>query len=63
MRLKKIGQSVLEYALLLAIVSAAFMAMGLYMRRSVMGSLYKIDEQVAGKPEQDPILPPTPAIP
>lgn len=43
------GQAVLEYALVLAIVSAALLAMSLYMRRAVQGGLYKIEARVTGK--------------
>jgi len=43
------GQSVLEYAILLAIVSAAFITMSVYVRRAVQGKLYRIDERVVAK--------------
>lgn len=42
----KKAQSVIEYALLLAIVAAAFMAMNLYMQRAVQANFYMIEEQV-----------------
>lgn len=51
------GQSVVEYALLIAIVSAAFLAMAVYVRRAVQGSLYKIEDRVAAKPNE-PFVPP-----
>jgi Flp pilus assembly pilin Flp len=49
--LKK-GQSVLEYAILIAIISAAFAAMAMYVRRAVQGKLYKIEEQAIGRQNQ-----------
>ncbi len=51
------GQSVLEYAILIAIVSAAFLAMAVYVRRSVQASIFKIEDRVAVKPN-DPFTPP-----
>lgn len=47
--MKKCGQAVLEYAILIAIVSAAFITMAMYVRRAVQGKLYKIEEQVIGR--------------
>jgi Flp pilus assembly pilin Flp len=47
--LGKRGQSVLEYALLVALVGAAFIAMATYVRRSIQGGLYQIDGQVTAK--------------
>ena len=47
--MKKHGQSILEYAILIAIVSAAFIAMAMYVRRAVQGKLYKIEDQAIGK--------------
>lgn len=46
-----------EYALLIAIVSAAFLAMAVNVRRAVQGSLYKIEDRVAAKPNE-PFTPP-----
>ncbi|MFH0940752.1 MAG: hypothetical protein V1840_02725 [Candidatus Omnitrophota bacterium] len=43
------GQSVLEYAILLAIVSAAFITMTVYVRRAIQGQLYQIEEKIAAK--------------
>jgi Flp pilus assembly pilin Flp len=62
MNTKKTGQTVLEYALLLAIVSAAFMTMSVYVRRTVQGQLYKIDQRVAAKDVTPPagLTPPAP---
>lgn len=51
------GQSVLEYAILIAIVSAAFLTMAVYVRRSVQGSIFKIEDRVAVKPTE-PFTPP-----
>ena len=43
------GQSVLEYAILLAIVSAAFITMTVYVRRAIQGQLYQIEEKTVAK--------------
>jgi Flp pilus assembly pilin Flp len=43
------GQSVLEYAILLAIVSAAFITMTVYVRRAIQGQLYQIEEKATSK--------------
>lgn len=60
-RLTKLGQTVLEYALLLAIVSAAFITMSVYVRRAIQGRLYMIDQRVAAKDVKSPAaLPPPP---
>ena len=48
------GQSVLEYAILLAIVSAAFITMAMYVRRAVQGSLYKIEDRITAKTATSP---------
>ncbi len=40
------GQSSIEYALLIALVAAAFIAMRLYMQRSVQANLNVIEQQV-----------------
>ena len=42
----KRGQSTIEYALLIGIVAAAFLAMQLYMQRSVQANFKLIEEQV-----------------
>ncbi len=52
------GQAVLEYALVLAIVSATLLAMGLYMRRAVQGGLYKIEARVTGKQNTTVVISP-----
>ncbi len=44
----KRAQSVIEYALLIAVVAAAFMAMHVYMRRSV-NAQFKVIEQKINK--------------
>jgi Flp pilus assembly pilin Flp len=44
------GQSALEYALLIAIVAAAFVAMQMYMQRSVMANFKLVEEQVNNGP-------------
>ena len=40
------AQSIIEYALLIAIVAAAFMAMNMYMQRSVQANLNMVEEQI-----------------
>jgi len=40
------AQSTIEYALLIAIVAAAFMAMNTYMTRSVQANFNVIEEQI-----------------
>lgn len=47
----KRGQSVIEYALLIAVVAAAFMAMHLYMQRAVQANFKLIQEQVNAEPQ------------
>lgn len=42
----KRGQSVLEYSIIVAIVSAAFLAMSMYISRAVSGTLLKIEGKV-----------------
>ncbi len=43
------AQAVLEYALVVAIVSAAFLTMGLYVRKAVQGGLYQIEGRIDGR--------------
>jgi len=43
------AQAVLEYAIILAIVSAALLGMSLYMRRAVQGGLNNIEQRMVGK--------------
>ncbi len=40
---RHLGQAVLEYAVLVAIVAAAFITMSLYIRRAVQGSITRIE--------------------
>lgn len=49
------GQSVLEYAILLGIVSAAFVTMTMYVRRAVQGSLYQIEDRITAKTQSAPV--------
>lgn len=48
------AQSVLEYAILLAIVSAALLTMAIYVRRSIQGGLYNIEDRVVGRMNASP---------
>ena len=43
------GQSILDYALVLVIVSAAWMAMGLYVRRAAEGNINNIQQHIDAK--------------
>jgi hypothetical protein len=43
------AQSILEYAILLVIVSAAFLTMSLYIRRAVQARLTQVDQMNAPK--------------
>jgi len=40
------AQSTIEYALLIAIVAAAFLAMNMYMQRSVQANFNVIEDQI-----------------
>lgn len=48
------GQVVLEYAVLVAIVAAAFMAMAFYVKRAVQGKINLMDDQVTAKSDKYP---------
>ena len=45
------GQSVIEYALLIAIVAAAFLAMQLYMQRAVQANFKLVEDQINAEPQ------------
>jgi Flp pilus assembly pilin Flp len=47
----KKGQSTIEYALLVAIVAAAFLAMHLYVQRSVQANFKLIENQINAEPQ------------
>ena len=49
-RMRK-AQSTIEYALLIAIVAAAFLAMNLYVQRAVQANFKLIEDQVNAEPE------------
>ncbi len=40
------AQSIIEYALLIAIVAAAFMVMNTYMQRSVQANWDRVEEEI-----------------
>lgn len=44
------GQSILEYALLVAVVVAALMAMNTYVQRSIQANLKVIEDQINAEP-------------
>ena len=45
------GQSTLEYALLVAVVAAAFVAMRVYVQRSVQAQFKVIENQINAEPQ------------
>lgn len=45
-KIKKSGQSIIEYAILLAVVSAAIVAMYTYLNRTVQGRLKQVESEV-----------------
>ena len=49
-----LGQSILEYAVLLSVVAAALIAMSFYIKRAVQGRINAIDEQIVAKANQSP---------
>ena len=44
--MKKMAQSILEYALLFAVVGAAFMAMNLYFQRATQARLRQVQKEL-----------------
>ena len=48
----KRAQAILEYALLIAVVAAAFIAMRVYVQRSVQANLKMIEEQINAEVEK-----------
>jgi len=44
------GQSILEYALIIAVVVAALMAMSVYVQRSVQANLKTVEDQINAEP-------------
>lgn len=49
-----LGQSVLEYAVLISVVAGAMLAMSFYIKRAVQGRINAIDQQIVAKPNQSP---------
>lgn len=47
----KKGQSTIEYALLIGIVAAAFLAMQLYVQRAVQANFKLIQDQINAEPQ------------
>jgi Flp pilus assembly pilin Flp len=45
------AQSTIEYALLIAIVAAAFLAMNLYVQRAVQANFKLIEDRINAEPE------------
>lgn len=48
---KQRAQSTMEYALLIAVVAAAFLAMRVYVQRAVQANLKMIEDQVNAEPQ------------
>jgi len=46
----KKAQSIIEYAVLIAVVAAAFTAMHLYLQRSVQANFKQIEDQINAEP-------------
>ena len=46
----KKAQSIIDYAILIAVVAAAFMAMHLYLQRSVQSHFKQIEDQINAEP-------------
>ncbi len=47
--LKKHAQSTLEYAMIIAVVVTALMAMSVYVQRSVQANLKTVEDQINGR--------------
>jgi len=45
------AQSIIEYALLVAVVAAAFLAMHLYAQRAVQANFRLIEQQINAEPQ------------
>ncbi len=48
--MKEKGQSVLEYALIIAVIVSALMAMNVYVQRSVQSNLKTLEDQINANP-------------
>ena len=48
--IRKNGQSILEYAMIISVVVAALMAMSVYVQRSVQANLKTIEQRVNAEP-------------
>jgi len=49
--MKRQGQSILEYTMIIAVVVAALTAMSLYVQRSVQANLKVIENQINAEPQ------------
>lgn len=45
------AQSIIEYAVLVTVIAAAFMAMQVYVRRAVQANLKMIEKQINAEPQ------------
>ena len=61
--LKRCGQSILEYAILVSVVSAAFLAMSLYAKRAIQGSLENIESRYTSRGAKAGVVDNTPEPP
>lgn len=50
LKMKRRAQSIIEYTIIIAAVAAAFMAMRVYLQRSVQSSLTSMDDYLTPKP-------------
>lgn len=44
------GQSILEYAMIIAVAAAALMAMSVYVQRSIQANLKTVEDQINVQP-------------
>lgn len=50
--MKTKAQSIIEYAIIIAVVAAAFVAMQTYLQRSVQSALRPLDEQLSPRSQK-----------
>ncbi len=60
LRLNKKAQSILDYAVLVAIISAAIVAMHTYLYRAIQGKLKQVQDELYEAPEPGVEVPQTP---
>lgn len=57
MNIKRRGQSVIEYSVIVGVVAAAFIAMSQYVNRSIQARLKQVQEEVFDSPEPGVSIP------